>query len=88
MQDLAETSKNNITVEAYVGYYTSNEISEISKYCDRILVHSKGKNPKLSFQSSRKNVENLYKSKSDIKTSILISVNMSDMGYYLKHDSL
>ena len=88
MQVLAETSKNNITVEAYVGYYTSNEISEISKYCDRILVHSKGKNPKLSFQSSRKNLENLYKSKSSIKTSILISANMSDMGYYLKHDSL
>jgi len=88
MKDLANKSKNDIKVEAYVGYYSSNEIREISKYCDRILVHSKGKNPKVSFQSSKKNLENLNKSRSNIKTSILISATMSDMGYYLKHDSL
>lgn len=88
MQDLANKSKNDITVEAYVGYYTSSEIAEISKYCDRILVHSKGKNPKVSFQSSKKNLENLKRSRSGIKTSILFSATMSDMGYYLKHDSL
>lgn len=82
-------SKNkNIEIETYLGYYTFNEINEISKVCDRVVLRSFGKNPKLSFSATKKNLNNLLKTKSKIKTSILFSTSMANMGRWLKFDSL
>lgn len=85
---LAKKNTHNIKIDAYVGYYTQNEIDEISKYCDRLLVHAFGKNPKLSFNTAKINLDHLFKINSKIKTSILFSTRMEHMGYWLKFESL
>lgn len=77
-----------IEIEAYLGYYTFDEINEISKVCDRVVLRSFGKNPKSSFIASKRNLTNLLKTKSKIKTSILFSTTMTNMGRWLKFDSL
>lgn len=88
LNSLVKVSNHKIKVEAYVGYYTQKEISEISKYCDRLLIHAYGKNPKLCFSTARKNLNNLYKIDSNTKISILFSTRMDQLGYWLKFDSL
>jgi hypothetical protein len=88
LKRLTSKNKHAITVEAYVGFYNQNEIKEISNYCDRLLIHAFGKTPKLCFVSARKNLENLNKINSKIKTTILFSTTMKQMGYWLKFDSL
>ncbi|PQJ78815.1 hypothetical protein [Polaribacter porphyrae] len=88
LKKLAKESKHNILIEAYVGYYTQKEISKISKYCDRLLIHTNGKSPKICFDSTLKNLEYLSKINSNIKVSIFFSARMNGMGYWLKFDSL
>lgn len=88
LKSLAEQNTHSIKIDAYVGYYTTQEIAEITKYCDRLLIHAYGKNPNLCFITAKKNLEKLYQINSKIKASILFSTRMNHMGYWLKHDSL
>ena len=85
---LTKKSKHVVIVDAYVGYYSQNEILEISKNCDRLTIQANGKNPELCFAFAKNNIENLYNINSNIKTSIIFSTNMDKLGYWLKFDSL
>lgn len=85
---LTKNKKHIVKVDAYVGYYTQNEILEISKNCDLLIIQAHGKSPELSFSFAKKNLENLYKTNSKIKASIIFSTNMDKLGYWLKFDSL
>lgn len=88
LKSLAKKQKHDVKVDAYVGYYTQNEIAEINKYCDRLIIQAHGKSPELCFTSAKKNLENLYNTNSNIKASIVFSTNMDKLGYWLKFDSL
>jgi hypothetical protein len=88
LKRLSNESNHKVEIDAYVGYFTKNEILEISNYCDRILLHTSGKSPKMCFSSAKKSLEILSKIKSKIKTSIFFSTRMNNMGYWLKFDSL
>ena len=88
LKELASESKIEIKTEAYVSYYTSSEINEISKVCDKVVVRAFGNSPKLCFASAKKNLENLLKTKSKIQTSILFSTKITNLGRWLKYDSL
>jgi hypothetical protein len=85
---LSNNQKHVVKVDAYVGYYTQNEITEINKYCDRLIIEAQGKSPELCFSSAKKNLENLYNTNSKIKASIVFSTDMDKLGYWLKFDSL
>jgi len=88
LKSLSKNSKHKINIEVYVGYYTQNEIKQITKYCDLLRIHAYGKNPKSCFTSAKKNLENLFQIKSNVKASILFSTRMDQLGYWLKFDSL
>jgi len=88
LKSLSNASKHKIKIEAYVGYYTQKEVKEITKYCDRLLIHAYGKNPKSCFTSAKKNLENLFNTNSKIKASILFSTTMDKLGYWLKFESI
>ena len=88
LKSLSKNNTHNIKVEAYVGYYTQNEIQEITKYCDRLLIHAYGKTPKLSFKTAKKSLENLYKINSKIRTSILFSTRINQLGNWLRKNTL
>lgn len=88
LKNLADESNTEIDVEAYVAFYTYSEIAAISEICDRIVVRAHGKSPKLSYAAAKKNLNNLLKTKSKIKTSILFSTSMTNLGRWLKFDSL
>lgn len=88
LKELALESDLEIKTEAYVSYYTTNEINEISKVCDKIVVRAFGNSPKMSFASAKKNLENLLKTKSRVSTSILFSTKITNLGRWLKYDSL
>jgi len=88
LKKLTSNSKHKVVVEAYASFYTLNEIKEIIKNCDRLSIRAFGKNPKLSYSSARRNLDYLLKTKSKIKTSILFSTTMSNLGRWLKFDSL
>ena len=79
---------HNIKTETLLSFYSASEINNIVKYCDGITLQATGKNPRTSFLSVKKNIENLIKTKSSIKTSILFSARMNQMGYWLKSNSL
>jgi hypothetical protein len=85
---LTKNKKHVVKIDAYVGYYTQNEILEISKNCDRLIIQAHGKSPELCFAFAKKNLENLYNTNSKIKASIIFSTNMDKLGYWLKFDSL
>lgn len=88
LQSLSKANKHNIKVEAYLGYFSVDEMKEISNYCDRVLIHAFGKNPKLAMSSASKSLKNIMSLKSDIKTSVLLSTRMNHMGYWFKNNSL
>lgn len=91
LKELKRLSKNNkhpIKTEAYVGFFSKREITEITKYCDRLLLHAYGKNPKECFTAAKRSLTYLYQINSKTKTSLLISTRMNDMGYWLKYDNL
>lgn len=88
LKKLVSKKNHKIEVEAYVSYYTLSEINEIIRNCDRIVVSAFGANPKLSFSSTKKNLNTLLKTKSNIKTSILFSTTISNLGGWLKYDAM
>ena len=88
LNKLASDSKHKLEIEAYVSFYTQNEIDQISKLCDRLVVRAFGKSPNLSYSSAKKNIDYLVKIKSNVKTSILFSTNMNNLGRWLKFDTL
>jgi hypothetical protein len=88
LKSLSKSSKHKIDIEAYVGYYTQKEIGEIAKYCDRLLIHAYGKNPKECLIAAERNLDNLFKINSKIKASMLFSTRMDQLGSWLKYDSL
>lgn len=88
LNKLASSSKHQLEIEAYVSFYTQNEINEISKLCDRLVVRAFGKSPNLSYSSAKKNIDYLVNVKSKVKTSFLFSTNMNNLGRWLKFDTL
>jgi hypothetical protein len=88
LKELTKNKKHIVKVDAYVGYYTQNEIKEISKNCDRLIIQARGKSPELCFEFAKKNLENLFSTNSKIKASIVFNTNMNELGYWLKFDSL
>lgn len=88
LNKLASESKHKLEIEAYVSFYTFDEINQISKLCDRLIVRAFGKSPNLSYTSAKKNLDFLLQTKSKVKTSILFSTNMNNLGRWLKFDTL
>ncbi|WP_211290306.1 hypothetical protein [Polaribacter gangjinensis] len=88
LKNLSKGKSHKVEVDAYVGYYTQNEIIEIAKNCDRLVVQAIGKDPKFCFETARNNLELIFNANSAIKTTILFSTTMKDLGYWLKFDSL
>lgn len=88
LKSISKESKHKIKIEAYVGYFTKNEISEITKYCDRVLIHAYGKTPKISFSIAKNSLNHLYELNSKVKASILLSTRMDQLGYWLKFASI
>jgi hypothetical protein len=88
LKQLAKESKHPVKTEAYLGYYTENEIIEIIKYCDRLLIQAKGITPALCFTAAKKSLGHIAKINSKIKTSVLFSTQMTHLGRWLKFDSL
>jgi hypothetical protein len=91
LKELKTLSKNNIhsiKIDAYVGYYSQEEIKLIAKYSDRLIVQAYGRNPQTSFKFAKKNLEHVLKNNSKIKTSIVFSTRMDKMGYFFKFNDL
>lgn len=91
LKELKSLSKNNIhniKVEAYLAYYSQKEITEIVKYCDRLILQTTGKSPSISYNFAKKSLEFLSKTKTKVKASVLYSSRMENMGYFLKNNSL
>ena len=91
LKEMKQLSKNNIhdiKIEAYLGYFTPKEINSIVKYCDRLIIQAYGKTPKVSFATAKKSLTYLLKTNSKVKTSILFSTQMNNMGYWFKSHSL
>ncbi|MFY9241439.1 MAG: hypothetical protein WAO74_00275 [Polaribacter sp.] len=88
LKEISLDNKNPIQIEAYVGYFTQNEINKITQYCDRLLIHAFGKNPRVSYEIAKNNLENLLKITSKIKTSIMLSSQMDHLGYWFKFNHL
>ena len=88
LKALSKASNHQIKIEAYVGYFTQNEIIEISKYTDRIQIQAFDSNPKLCFSKVKKSLEFISKLNKKTKISILFSTRMKYLGYWLKFDSL
>ncbi|PIX13421.1 MAG: hypothetical protein COZ74_06350 [Flavobacteriaceae bacterium CG_4_8_14_3_um_filter_31_8] len=88
LKNLSKGKPHKVEVDAYVGYYTQPEIAEITKYCDRLTIIALGKDPKICFNSAKKNLDYIFNINSKIKTNILFSTIMNDLGYWLKFDSL
>lgn len=88
LKQLASKSKHKIKVEAFVGYFLENELKEIVKYADRIIVESYDKNPKLCYSITKSRLAYLASLPKNIETSILFSATMTHMGYWLKYNSL
>lgn len=91
LKELERLSKNKIhkiKVEAYLGYYSQQEISKIVKYCDRIIIQTNGKTPKTSFNFAKKSLTLVSKLNIKVKTSILFTTRMNKMGYWFKSNSL
>jgi hypothetical protein len=88
LKNLSKKNKHAVKVEAYLGYYTENEISQISKYCDRLLIQAHGTSPQLCFTAAKNSLNYIAKIDRKIKTSILFSAKMIHLGRWLKSDSL
>ncbi len=91
LKNLKKLSQNNlhtIKIEAYLGYYSQKEISTIVKYCDRLIIQTSGKTPKVSYKFAKKSLSLIAKIKTKVKTSILYTTRMNQMGYWLKSNSL
>jgi hypothetical protein len=91
LKELQKLSKNNvhdIKIEAYLAFYSQKEISSIVKYCDRLIIQTSGKSPAVSYKFAKKSLDYLSKINSQIKTSILYSTKMDNMGYWFKTNSL
>ena len=85
---LVKNQKHVVKIDAYVGYYTENEIIEINKYCDRLIIQAHGKTPGLCFSFAKKSLETLYNTNSKIKASIIFSTDIDKLGYWLKFNSV
>lgn len=88
LKNLSKAKSHKVEIDAYVGYYTQNEIIEIAKNCDRLVIQAIGKDPKFCFDSTRNNLELLFNTNSKTKATILFSTTMNNLGYWLKFDSL
>lgn len=88
LKNLSKGKTHKVEVDAYVGYYTQSEISEISKYCDRLVIQAIGKDPKICFAFARKSLDYIFTLNNKIKTTILFSTTMQNLGYWLKFDSI
>lgn len=88
MNLLAKDSKHPIKVEAYIGKYQNNEIVNITKNVDRLLVSSYEK----TISETLKNVKNrlaiMNNAHNNIEVSIIISAETKYLGGYLKYNSL
>lgn len=88
LRALSSNSLHPLKIEAYLGYYTQQEITAIAKYCDRLIIQTSGKSPLTAYKFAKKSLDFLSKIKTNAKTSILFSCRMTEMGYYLKSNSL
>ncbi|WP_405566157.1 hypothetical protein [Polaribacter sp. Asnod6-C07] len=88
LKNLSKNNIHNIKIEAYLNYYSQKELSNIVKYCDRLIIQTSGKNPRNSFVSAKKSLAHLSKINSKVKTSILYSTRMNHMGFWFKSNSL
>lgn len=88
MRTLAKQNSHPVKVEAYVGKYTRQEIHQISKYVDRLLVHVYVRNPKKGFNYANQRLQYLSQVKNKPKVSIIYSSETLFMGGWLKFNSL
>lgn len=91
LKELNKLSKQNIhpiKIEVYLSYFSLQEISNTVKYCDRLIIQTSGTTPLVSFRFAKKSLNLLSKTNSKIKTSILFSSRMNEMGYWFKSNSL
>lgn len=88
LKKLSKNSTHNINIEAYLAYFSQKEIASIVNYCDRLIIQTSGKSPIVSYKFAKKSLDHLSKINTKIKTSILYSTRMDNMGYWFKTNSL
>lgn len=88
IKKLSENNIHDIQIEVNIGFYTLNEIKNIVKYSDRLIIQAYGKSPRVSYTSAKNSLTYLLKTNSKVKTSILFSTRMNHMGYWLKSHSM
>lgn len=87
MRFLADEIDHDIEVEAYIGKYNHDEVKQISKHIDRILIHDYVRRAVKMFPYVKKRLELLDEINSNIKLSILYSAEMNFLGdYFKKHE--
>jgi len=88
MKSLVSQKSYKIKIEAFLGWFKENEIREISKYSDRVILQSYDKNPRLCYSKTKKRLSFVTSLSSKIETSVLFSSTMENMGKWLKYDTL
>lgn len=87
MKILTSELDSKVEFEAYIGFFKEEEIKEIVKDVDRLLIHDYVRDPNDLFYYVKKRLTILDKLKSEVKVSILYSSEMDFLGrYYRKHD--
>ncbi len=88
MKALVSQKSYKIKIEAFLGWFKENEIKEVAKYSDRVILQSYDKNPRLCYSKTKKRLSFITGLSSKIETSVLFSSTMENMGKWLKYDTL
>lgn len=84
MRELSNDADFDVKIEAYVGRFTREEVDQISKHVDMLLIHDYVKSPKHSYLYVKDRLNHLDAIHSHIEISILFSEENNFMGKWLK----
>jgi hypothetical protein len=84
MKLLAAEESHPIKIEAYIGGFTKEEITKVSKYADRVLVHAYVLDPSKSFEYTKERLKLISEINSKIEISIIFSSEPKFMDSWLR----
>lgn len=85
MRSLAEDANLDIKIEAYIGKFTRDEVNQISRHADMLLIHAYVRHPKYSYPYVKERLNHLEAINSNIEISILFSAENKYMGKWLQN---
>ncbi|MFY9241437.1 MAG: hypothetical protein WAO74_00265 [Polaribacter sp.] len=88
MSLLTKESTKKIKVEAYLGNFKADEIKNITKHVDRILISGFANTPKKSFKTVKKRLEIVSNCSCKPEVYIIFSSELEYMKGYLTYNSL